>query len=256
MHIQSLHGLVMAGGKKKAKPTPYRDGQNVIRDSRTRGIVYMPPEAGDVPKLMKELVAWLGTSIRAELPCPIRAGIAHYQFATIHPYYDGNGRTARLLTNLIVHLGGYGMKGIFSLEEYYARDLGTYYDALTIGPSHNYYMGRATSDITKWIEYFCEGMASSFESVRQRAVDSATSGETDQTAILRRLDPRQRKALHIFRESSTITSRDVAGLFAISERTARKILGEWLASEFIEIDDPAKKSRKYRLTATFEPLVS
>ena len=62
----------------------------------------MPPEANDVPKLMKSLVNWINSS-RDEIPCPIIAGIAHYQFATIHPYYDGNGRTARLLTTLVLH---------------------------------------------------------------------------------------------------------------------------------------------------------
>src|ERR1700679_3064959 len=52
--IQVLHALVMAGGKAKAKPSPYRDGQNVIRDSRTKAMVYLPPEAKDVPVLMKD----------------------------------------------------------------------------------------------------------------------------------------------------------------------------------------------------------
>jgi len=104
--IQMLHALVMAEGRKRIKPTAYRDGQNVIRDSASRKIVYLPPEANDVPRLMKALVAWLRASERRELPCPLRAGIAHYQFATIHPYYDGNGRTARLLTTLVLHLGG------------------------------------------------------------------------------------------------------------------------------------------------------
>ncbi len=88
----------MAGGRTKVKPTPYRDGQNVIRDSLSRDIVYMPPEAKDVPSLMKDMAAWIKASERQDLPCPIRAGIAHYEYATIHPYYDGNGRTARLLT--------------------------------------------------------------------------------------------------------------------------------------------------------------
>src|SRR5882757_3458254 len=119
--VQRLHALVMGGGKTRVKPTPYRDGQNVIRDSRSRGIVYMPPEAKDVPLLMKELVSWIARTERAELPCPIRAAIAHYQFATIHPYYDGNGRTARLLTTLVLHLGGYGLKGLYALKEHYAR---------------------------------------------------------------------------------------------------------------------------------------
>ena len=148
-HLQVLHGLVMGEGRKKVKPTPYRDGQNVIRDSRSKGIIYMPPEAKDVPKLMKSMVSWLASSQQESLPCPIRAGIAHYQFATVHPYYDGNGRTARLLTTLILHLGGYDLKGLYSLEEYYARNLGNYYEALTIG-SHNYYDGRADADISKW----------------------------------------------------------------------------------------------------------
>ena len=117
---------------------------------------------------MKQLVSWLESSKLKELPCPIRAGIAHYEFATIHPYYDGNGRTARLLTTLVLHLGGYDLKGLFSLEEYYARDLGGYYEALTTGPSHNYYEGRSKADITKWVEYFCKGMVDSFESVKLR----------------------------------------------------------------------------------------
>lgn len=138
VHIQTLHALVLAEGRKKSKPTPYRDGQNVIRDSRSRGIVYMPPEAKDVAKLMKELVVWFTAAERKELPCPIRAGIGHYQFATIHPYYDGNGRTARLLTTLILHLGGYDLKGLYSLEEYYARNLSEYYEALSIGPTMYY----------------------------------------------------------------------------------------------------------------------
>jgi Fic family protein len=72
----------------------------------------MPPEASDVPYLMRSLVAWIKES--KELPCPILAGIAHYQFATIHSYYDGNGRTSRLLTTLLLHMGGYDLKGLYS----------------------------------------------------------------------------------------------------------------------------------------------
>lgn len=159
--IQTLHALVLATGKKIVKPTTYRDGQNVIRDARTKRVVYMPPEAKDVNRLMFGMVDWINRS--GELPCPIVAGIAHYQFATIHPYYDGNGRTARLLTSLILHLGGYDLKGLYSLEEYYARNLEAYYEAINIGESHNYYMGRAEADITKWVEYFVEGMTVAFE---------------------------------------------------------------------------------------------
>src|ERR1700688_3129134 len=187
--VQSLHGLVMGGGKTRAKPTPYRDEQNVIRDSRTRGIVYMPPEAKFVPVLMAEMVVWINA--KDDLPVPLKAAIAHYQYATIHPYYDGNGRTARLLTTLILHLGGYGLKGLYALEEYYARDLKAYYEALTVGPSHNYHLGRAEADITGWIAYFVEGMATSFEKVRDQALREVERGGKDQSKVLRNLDSKQ-----------------------------------------------------------------
>jgi Fic family protein len=252
--IRQLHALVMAGGSAKIKPSAYRGGQNVIRDGRSRAIVYMPPEAGDVPLLMKELVGWINAPAGEQLPCPIRAAIAHYQFATIHPYYDGNGRTARLLTTLVLHLGGYALSGLYSLEEYYARNLDAYYKALTIGPSHNYYEGRAQGDITGWIDYFCDGMADSFEKVKQRAQEAADAGATDTSALLRKLDPRQRKALGLFRPSEVITSRDVAALFTVSERTARNLLNAWVAAEFIVVIDSAKKSRKYGLAPRFKPL--
>jgi Fic family protein len=254
-HIRTLHALVMAEGRTRVKPTPYRDGQNVIRDGRTRGIVYMPPEAKDVPLLMSNLVAWVANSQDSELPAPICAGIAHYEFATIHPYYDGNGRTARLLTTLILHLGGYGLKGLYSLEEYYARDLGAYYDALTIGPSHNYYEGRAEADITKWVEYFCAGMAESFENVKRRAQEAARSGLQDFTPALRQLDPRQRKALELFRHSATITSRDVGMLFGISDRAARNLLATWAEKSFVVMTDLSKKNRKYELSNEYQSIV-
>jgi Fic family protein len=214
----------------------------------------MPPEAKDVPPLMKAMVAWIASSEQQPLPCPIRAGMAHYQFATIHPYYDGNGRTARLLTTLILHLGGYDLKGLYSLEEYYARDLGAYYEALTVGPSHNYYEGRADADITQWVEYFCEGVADSFESVRRRAQEAAGSGARDLSTVLRKLDPRQRKALELFRDSDFITSRHLEALFGISQRTARDLLTAWTEDGFVVVADPARRTRKYSLSPAFAEL--
>ena len=57
--VQRLHALVIGGGKTRVRSTPSRDGQNVIRDARSGGIVYMPPEARDVPPLMEQLVTWI-----------------------------------------------------------------------------------------------------------------------------------------------------------------------------------------------------
>ena len=140
----------------------------MIKDSESGAIVYLPPEYKDVPALMEELVAWLKEESN-ELPVPIVAAIAHYQFVTIHPYYDGNGRTARLLATLVLYQGGYDLKGLYSLEEYYARDLKSYYDAISRGEHHNYYFGRAQAEMTPWIEYFVLGMLDAFKNVKNRA---------------------------------------------------------------------------------------
>lgn len=249
--IQSLHALVMANGKKKIQPTGYREGQNVIRDGRTKSIIYMPPEAKDVPQLMKEMVTWINKE--SEVPSPIIAGIAHYQFATIHPYYDGNGRTARLLTTLILHLGGYDLKGLYSLEEYYARNLGAYYEAISVGPSHNYYLGRAGADITKWVEYFVEGMAIAFENVLKQMKE--TEFKSDQSQLIRQLDPRQRKAIALFQEFETVTSRQMGELFGFKPRTSANVCSEWVDSGFLEIADFSNKGRKYRLAEKYRTLI-
>ncbi|MSP53528.1 MAG: Fic family protein [Gammaproteobacteria bacterium] len=251
--IQSLHALVMADGKTKIKPTPYRDGQNVIRDGRNGAIVYMPPEAKDVPGLMAGMVSWAQQS--NNIPCSILASIAHYQFATIHPYYDGNGRTARLLTTLILHLGGYDLKGLYSLEEYYARNLGAYYEAISVGDSHNYYMGRAEADITKWIEYFVEGMAVSFENVLKRMTEAKAKGSSDQSNLIRTLDPRQRKALELFQEFKIVTSKQIGELFGFKPRTNTQICNAWVENGFLEIVDASNRGRKYKLAKQYEDLI-
>lgn len=250
--IQTLHALVMSDGKTAVKPTSYRDGQNVIRDSRTRSIVYMPPEAKDVPDLMKGLVHWINES--KNIPYPVVAGVAHYQFATIHPYYDGNGRTARLLTTLILHLGGYDLKGLYSLEEYYAVHLDAYYVALTIGPSHNYYMGRAESDITPWLAYFIQGMKSSFENVFYHLEESKRKGLPDQMELIRKLDPKQRKVLELFQEFETITASQIGELFGFKSRTSSELCKKWVETGFLEIVNLSKKSRSYRLAKIYERL--
>ena len=243
-YIRKLHALVMAGGKTRCRPTPYRDGQNVIRDAGSGRIVYMPPEPADVPTLMKDMVAWINRSA-SEMPAPMVAAVAHYQFATVHPYYDGNGRAARLLTNTVLHQNGYGLGGIYNLEEYYARDLHGYYSALDVGDDHNYYMGRAEADITEWIDYFITGMAASFEAVREKMQQSADIG--DRSDWIRSLDARQRKVLPLFDDWAEITAAQIADLLSLSPRGARALAQKWVQDKFLVIANPSKRGRTYRL---------
>jgi len=191
-----------------------------------------------------------------EIPNPIVAAIAHYQFATIHPYYDGNGRTARLLTTLILHLGGYDLKGLYSLEEYYARNLSAYYEAISVGPSHNYYEGREEADITQWVEYFIAGMAYSFEKVAKQMNRSALSGDENHEALLRTLDPKKRKVLELFYQFATVTSAQIGEIFGFKPRTSAQLCKDWVGEGFLVVVDPSNKKRSYALASRYEALAA
>lgn len=252
--IRRLHALVMGGGRTKVRPTPYRDGQNVIRDGRSGAIVYLPPQAKHVPGLMRALVAWLKAPPE-KWPTPILAAVAHYQFATIHPYFDGNGRTARLLTTLVLQRGGYALKGLYSLEEYYARDLRGYYEALTIGPSHNYYEGGADADITPWVDYFVTGMLDALQNVRDQASLEASAGGVDRSRTLRHLDPRQRQVLSLFVANQRVTAAAIARGLGLSQRAAASLCRKWVTAGFLKIADFSRKARVYALAPRYERLI-
>ena len=241
--IRQIHGLVLEG---RSFPSQYRDGQNVIRDSTSGSIVYLPPEAQDVPALMVDLVDWINQVLgRRDLPVPIIAALTHYQYATIHPYYDGNGRTARLLTTLLLHRTGYGLKGIYNLEEYYAGNLIGYYAALDAGASHNYYFGRAETDVTEFVQYFCLGMRESFAAVRTQAGGASRRGMSDRSQLLRQLDPRQRQLLVLFRGQEVATAAEIAAHLGLSQRTVVDLCRSWLTEGFLVLRDPSRKNRLY-----------
>jgi len=253
--VKRIHSLVLVGTSKE---TPYREGQNVIRDGRSGRIVYMPPESKDVAPMMNEMIDWLNMEMKKkELPAPIIAGLAHYQFATIHPYYDGNGRTARLLTTFLLHKMGYGMKGIYSLEEYYAKNLSGYYEALNIGKSHNYYEGRAKADITPFLEYFLGGMGISFKRVRQQAELGKKQNLPleDQANWLRELRPQQRQVLSLLQKSKEITTQEIADHMGVSKRSAHDLVKKWIEKDFIEIINHSNRARTYGLTKEWELVI-
>ena len=123
-----------------------------VYDTQTGKPEYIPPEHIDIPSLLDELIDYVNTTDDNPL---IIAAIVHYQLVTIHPFEDGNGRTARLISGYILDINGYGFNGIGSLEEYFAYDIGEYYESIQMGLPALYYSGRNDPphpDI--WIKYF------------------------------------------------------------------------------------------------------
>ncbi len=123
-----------------------------VYDATTGTPDYIPPEYSDIPELLDELVNYVNTTDDHPL---IIAAIIHYQLVTIHPFEDGNGRTARLMSGYILDFYGYGFNGIGSLEEYFAYDPDEYYEALQMGLPALYYSGRENPPHPEiWVNYF------------------------------------------------------------------------------------------------------
>ena len=123
-----------------------------VYDSESGTPDYIPPEYIDIPGLLDELVEYVNTTEDHPL---IVAAVVHYQLVTIHPFEDGNGRTARLMSGYILDKCGYGFNGIGSLEEYFAYDPDEYYSSLQMGLPALYYSGRENPPHPEiWINYF------------------------------------------------------------------------------------------------------
>lgn len=100
---------------------------------------YIPPEYSEIPTLLDELLKYINDSDDHPL---IKAAVIHYQLVTIHPFEDGNGRTARIISSYYLSLNGYGFKNVGSLEEYMSYNIDEYYDSLQMGLPILYYDGR------------------------------------------------------------------------------------------------------------------
>ncbi len=156
--IRHIHHLTLEGLSAGYEAGEFRKVQNYVVNSKTGEVIYTPPPANEVPILMMELVDWLRSEGAMELSPILKAGVAHYQLVTIHPFLDGNGRTARALATLILYHDGYDIKKLFSLEEYYDANPFSYYSSLQ--------SGRTTGELTTWLEYFTLGLAEEMQRVK------------------------------------------------------------------------------------------
>lgn len=154
--LLGLHRLAMKGLLPNEKTGALRKGMVYIIDQDSR-VKYTGPHARYVHKKLDELVAWLETATESVHPC-LAAAILHYQFVTIHPFSDGNGRTARLAAMLYLGLCGYDFDGMIVLDSYYAQGRSEYYAALHGCQGEKY---REGNDLTPWMDYFVAGFLSS-----------------------------------------------------------------------------------------------
>lgn len=180
-------------------------------------VMYRPPSAKKVPVLVSNLLAWLEKAKKEGLHPVISAGILHLEFASIHPFTDGNGRTTRLLTQLHLIQNAWDFRKILVLDEYYNQDRLEYYNALQIEKTYHERIGQ---DITSWLEYFTEGFL--VEAMRVRDDIQSTGldkipGKGEQIFI----DKDEIPIIEFLTTVGRITSEDVVDILKIAKRTAQ-----------------------------------
>ena len=198
----------------------YRPGQIYVVRKRVgmpQEILYTGPDAEQTPKLMSEFISWLKDSAKKEINPVIVAAIAHLEIAAIHPFNDGNGRTARALATLILYERGYDFRRLFALEDYYNTDRPSYYKAINIGKTYD----ARKKDITSWLEYFVKGFKEETDEVKIKILPLSTRKIDGKIKSQIYLTPKQLKIIDFIDQVKRITAKDVEDVLSCPKRTAQ-----------------------------------
>ena len=148
--IKEAHRILLQGVRGEHKtPGEIRKTQNWIGGSSLQDAFFIPPEPNMLPDLLTDIEKFLHNE-NLQLPEIIKAGIVHYQFETIHPFLDGNGRTGRLLIILYLISTGLLNKPVLYISDFFERNRMSYYDSLS--------MVKQTDNMTQWLKFFLSGI--------------------------------------------------------------------------------------------------
>ncbi|MEK7126504.1 MAG: Fic family protein [Patescibacteria group bacterium] len=218
--ILKIHKLVTAKTLHAESCGYYRKGPIYVvrrRLGMPQEIMYTGPAAKKVPKLMADLIDWLQKSINKDINPIIVAGIAHLEIAAIHPFNDGNGRTARALATLILYERGYDFRHLFALEDYYNTNRQEYYKAINVGKNFE----ERRTDLTSWIEYFVNGFKEEIDSVKTKITMLSIHRIDEKIKSQIYLTKDQLKILDFLDQLGKVNVNDIVDILSCPKRTAQ-----------------------------------
>lgn len=215
--VLKIHRLTTSKLLPKKDSGRYRRGPVYIIERPLNKIIYTAPDYKKVPYLMKDLYSWLERGAAQKLSPMITAAIVHHQFVTVHPFIDGNGRTARAWATLVLYWSGWDIKKLFALEDYYNLDRGSYYEAIR--------QVRVAKDLTSWLEYFAQGFLKELTQVLEKMELFSLETKTKKKPVY--LSQRRREILEFAALNGKIFRSDVVDIASVSPKTAYREL-EWL----------------------------
>lgn len=221
-HSTLLHGV--RGTYKQ--PGEFRRSQNWIGGSSLSDAAFIPPHQDSVPDLMADLESFLHNQ-NEPVPHLIKIGIAHYQFETIHPFLDGNGRIGRLLITLYLVSNNLLHKPTLYLSDFFERNKSTYYDNLTNVRSQN--------NLSQWLKFFLEGIRSTSENSIQTFKDiiELRSVVEDKIISLGKKQALAKSLLQYLYSKPITDTKDVAKTLNINYSTASRLMDDFVRLEIL-----------------------
>ena len=217
--IKNTHKILLSTGRDEHKsPGEFRISQNWIGGATLSDAVFIPPAHEELPELLSDLELFLNNT-NINIPHLIRIAIAHYQFETIHPFLDGNGRIGRLLISLYLVHSKVLQKPLLYLSDFFEKNKSLYYDNLTFV--------RTKNDMSQWIKYFLEGVSQTAENSAQtlkKIIELKTDLEKNELLSLGKRTKAANEFLYFLFHSPVITSAALQNEMKISAKTANSLI--------------------------------
>lgn len=237
--LKESHKILLQGVRGKNKtPGEIRKTQNWICGSSLQDAYFVPPEPNDLPKLLTDLEKFLHNE-NLLMPHLIKAGIAHYQFETIHPFLDGNGRVGRLLIILYLVERKILNKPVLYISDFFEKHRSSYYDALSLVKTSN--------NIEQWLKFFLKGIIdtsknsiSTFDKITKLRKDCEAK-----VVLISQKSQRRLEFLNLLYSKPTLTVKDVCKAFDISVPAGNKLVKDFADAGILQEKTGFKRNRYF-----------
>lgn len=219
--LKDMHKTLLEGVRGEYKsPGEFRRSQNWIGGSNLSDAVCIPPSHEIVTDLMSDFEKFLHND-EIDVPHLIKAAISHYQFETIHPFLDGNGRIGRLLITFYFVANGLLSKPSLYLSDFFERNRTSYYDALS--------RVRASNDLAHWVKFFLNGIVSTAEKGKNtfHSILELKNSIDGEIVKLNKKAGRGRELIHFLYRKPVVTTNDVVKSLNVTAKSAIQLIKDF-----------------------------
>jgi len=226
--LKNTHKILLESGRGESKnPGEFRQSQNWIGGASLADALFIPPAHTELPDLMSDLEFFLHNA-EIKVPHLIKIAIAHYQFETIHPFLDGNGRIGRLLITLYFVSNDILEKPLLYLSHFFEKNKTLYYDNLTFV--------RTKNDLGQWLKFFLTGVVQTAENAvttLQNITDLKASIEKERILAMGKRSKQGIELLHQLFKKPVVTIKDVEAMTGLSTKAANNLVKAFVEQKIL-----------------------